>query len=92
MPSTPTSSPEFLTEDEAAKLLRVTRVALYKWRQTAGLPYARAGRRILYSRAELLEWIRAHTIVGDGAQKRSKTARRTAEPHRRSHARRRSAS
>ena len=50
----------FLTEQEAAALIRVSPRTLRRWRQHGtGPPVAGyAGRRALYRRSELLAWLR----------------------------------
>jgi excisionase family DNA binding protein len=52
----------FLTEPEAAKVLRVSARTLRRWRSEGiGPPVAGfAGRRALYRRSELLAWLRRH--------------------------------
>lgn len=55
-PAQPASAPvEYLTAREAATLLRTSTDTLERMRATrTGPPWKRVGRRILYSRAELL--------------------------------------
>jgi DNA-binding transcriptional MerR regulator len=50
----------FLTEAEAAQVIRVSARTLRRWRaQDTGPPVAGyAGRRALYRRSELLAWLR----------------------------------
>jgi len=50
----------FLTEPEAAEMLRVSPRTLRRWRQLGtGPPVAGyAGRRALYRRSDLLAWLR----------------------------------
>jgi hypothetical protein len=49
---------DLLTEDEAARLLRVAPRSLRRWRAIGtGPPYTRAGRRVLYRRAAVLRWL-----------------------------------
>jgi DNA-binding transcriptional MerR regulator len=49
---------DLLTEDEAARLLRVAPRSLRRWRAIGtGPPYTRAGRRVLYRRAAVLKWL-----------------------------------
>ena len=58
-------NPTFLTEQEAARLLRLSERTLQRWRveppSSEPLPFIRAGRRILYDREALLAWLRART-------------------------------
>lgn len=63
-------SAEFLTEREAAELLRVGRRSLERWRGSGqGPAWVRAGaRRVLYPRAELLGWVAARTYEHRAAE------------------------
>jgi hypothetical protein len=56
----------FLTEPEAAQVIRVSARTLRRWRvQGSGPPVAGyAGRRALYRRSELLAWLRRHEKGG----------------------------
>ncbi|MGH9885556.1 MAG: helix-turn-helix domain-containing protein [bacterium] len=53
--------PEVLTVEEAAKLLRVNRNTVYEAVARRALPHRRLGRRIVFSKAALLEWLAAGT-------------------------------
>jgi excisionase family DNA binding protein len=61
--------PELLTADEVAAWLKTTRRAVYLMSQRGQLPDAvRVGRRVLWDRAALVEWIskqRAVSLNGD---------------------------
>jgi DNA-binding transcriptional MerR regulator len=61
-----TDDEPFLTEAEAARLIRVSARTLRRWRaQGTGPPLAGyAGRRALYRRSELLAWLRRHETGG----------------------------
>ena len=51
--------PTFLTADEVAELLRTTRKAIYAMLERGLLPgVTRIGRRLLFRRDVLLEWLR----------------------------------
>ena len=52
----------FLTELEAARLLRLSDRTMQRFRQQGGgPPYTRLGfRRVVYSRGHLIEWADAH--------------------------------
>jgi excisionase family DNA binding protein len=50
---------EVLTVEEAAKLLRVNRNTVYEAVARRALPHRRLGRRIIFSKAALLEWLAA---------------------------------
>jgi len=54
-----TDGPYLLTGDEVAALLRKTRKAIYAMVERGQLPgVTRIGRRLLFRRAELLDWLR----------------------------------
>jgi len=56
-----------LTVDEAAELLRTTRKAIYAMVKRGRLPGAvRLGRRVLLSRARLLEFIKENSVAFPG--------------------------
>ena len=46
----------FLSVDEAAELLSISRRTIYGWIQQGRIPYRKAGRRVLFLESELLEW------------------------------------
>ena len=48
---------EILTRQEVTELLRISYVTLHK-KMKEGIPYMRAGRRVLFSKKELIEWMR----------------------------------
>lgn len=50
----PTPPDELLTEWQAARLLKVSKVTLHTWRKSGLIKYYRIGTRIRYSRSELL--------------------------------------
>jgi DNA-binding transcriptional MerR regulator len=54
---------EFLNDEQVAAMLRVAPRTLMRWRRNGGgPPYVRVGsRRLLYSRADVLAWVGAHT-------------------------------
>ena len=58
--TSPDDDEPFLTEAEAAEVIRVSARTLRRWRvQGTGPPVAGyAGRRALYQRSELLTWLR----------------------------------
>jgi hypothetical protein len=56
-----TDLPEFLTPKETAKVLRKAEASLAQDRYLdRGLPYTRAGRKILYARADILAYLAAN--------------------------------
>ncbi len=46
-----------LSTDEAAALLRVSKWLLLQETKRGNIPHKRVGRRILYSRQRLLDWV-----------------------------------
>ena len=63
MISTLEDLPEFLTPAELAELLRTTTNSLSQDRYLGrGVPFIRAGRRILYARSQVLAYLRANTF------------------------------
>jgi excisionase family DNA binding protein len=46
----------FLSVDDAAALLSVSKRTIYGWVQQGRIPYRKAGRRVLFLESELLEW------------------------------------
>jgi len=46
----------FLSVDEAAELLSISKRTIYGWVQQGRIPYRKAGRRVLFIESELLEW------------------------------------
>ena len=51
------SPPEVMTAAEAAEFLRISRDSLYNAAGRGDIPYRRLGKRMLFSRARLLEWV-----------------------------------
>jgi excisionase family DNA binding protein len=50
----------FLTANEAADLLNISRVTLARWRlEGSGPPFCKFGRTVRYERAALLSWARS---------------------------------
>jgi len=46
----------FLSVDDAAALLSVSKRTIYGWVQQGRIPVRKAGRRVLFLESELLEW------------------------------------
>jgi excisionase family DNA binding protein len=69
-------SAEYLTEAEAAALLRVGRRSLERWRVSGDGPaWVRMGpRRVLYPRAALVAWAEARTYPHRAAELARKVA------------------
>jgi hypothetical protein len=58
--ATLTELPEFMTPRETAKVVRKTENSLAQDRYVGrGLPYIKAGRKILYARADVLAYLAA---------------------------------
>ena len=58
MDAQPIYASMFLTADETANLLRTTRKAIYAMTERGQLPgVTRIGRRVLYRREALLDWL-----------------------------------
>lgn len=66
-------APELLTTPEAAAIVRRPEETLRYWRwrgRNEGPPSFKIGRRVVYDRAELLDWVaaqRRRSESGDGA-------------------------
>ena len=60
---------EFLTDREAAQLLKCSRAALVKFRsERRGPPYVRVGKLVRYRQADLTAWIESRLIQPAPAQ------------------------
>lgn len=54
------SEPQFLTVKEAAGLLRVSPMTIYRMAQKGEIPSYKVGpRRIVFDREELISWVKA---------------------------------
>ncbi len=58
------STTELMTQAEAARYARVSTATIRNW-QNAGLPFARRGRSVRYTRAALDRWMNRTTVMGD---------------------------
>ena len=56
-------SEPLLTADDAAALLRVRRSTVYELTRTRRLPHVRVGRRILFVRSDLADWVVANRVL-----------------------------
>ena len=64
----------FLTEDEAARLIRLRISTLQNWRHRGvGPEFCKVGSRVVYSREKLLAWMksRARTSTSDDGESTS---------------------
>ncbi|MCI0660639.1 MAG: helix-turn-helix domain-containing protein [Acidobacteria bacterium] len=50
------AKPEFLTVNELADMLRVKPRTIYEMVSDGRIPYRKAGRRVIFLLAEILEW------------------------------------
>jgi hypothetical protein len=64
---TPSTDPELMSEVEAAKFIHQERSTLPVWRsKRRGPAYFKIGRKIFYSRADLVAWITSLRIEPKG--------------------------
>ena len=54
--------PRLMTAQEVADLLRVPRSTVYELARSRRIPFLKVGRRTLFARPTLLEWIDAQTV------------------------------
>lgn len=54
--------PRLMTAQEVADLLRVPRSTVYELARSRRIPFLKVGRRTLFARQTLLEWIASQTI------------------------------
>ena len=57
---------EFLTPDEACRLLGCSRRSLEYWKRSPGLPFVKIGSFVRIDKAALLDWFRTFTIKRGG--------------------------
>ena len=55
--SSPVEVPNFLTIDEAAKLINLTKPTVYGLVHQNKIPYLKKGKRLYFVKVDLLEWI-----------------------------------
>ena len=55
-------TPLLMTAQEAAELLRIPRSTVYELARNRRIPFVKVGRRTLFARQSLLEWIAAQTV------------------------------
>lgn len=56
-----TSPQDYLDNQEAAKYLRISVTALYNLRRNKGLPFIKLGKKVLYSREALNNFVKTQT-------------------------------
>ena len=54
----PPAPGEVLTGEEVQALLNISRTTLWKLRKEKDLPYSRVGKKYLYLRSEIFEWLK----------------------------------
>jgi excisionase family DNA binding protein len=63
MSSAPLDSvPRLTTAQEVAELLRIPRSTVYELARSRRIPFLKVGRRTLFARQALLDWIASQTI------------------------------
>ncbi len=62
MSTTPDAVPRLMTAQEVAEMLRVPRSTVYELARSRRIPFIKVGRRTLFARQTLLEWIATHTV------------------------------
>jgi len=58
-----------ITVDEAMTLTGLTRSSLYKMTMTNNIPFSKYGKRLVFSRKQLQEWIDRRTVPADSAER-----------------------
>ena len=59
---------QFLTPDEACRLLGCSRRSLEYWKRSQGLPFVKLGSFVRIDRAALLDWFKQFTIKRNGGK------------------------
>ena len=54
---------EILTADEVARLLGVDRKTVYRAARQGEIPHRRIGRRLLFERGSIVQWLRQGRVV-----------------------------
>ncbi len=50
----------YVTADQAARLLRISRFTLYYWASVRKIPHYRVGRRVMFCLKDLKAWMDVH--------------------------------
>ena len=58
-------SNQFLTSDEVARLLRIPMSTLLKMTSARKIPHIKMGRKLLFEKSEIVQWLRTHKITVD---------------------------
>ena len=56
---------EVLTSDEVATLLGVNRKTIYEAARRNEIPHRRLGRRLIFERGAVLDWLRQPRVISD---------------------------
>jgi len=56
-PHSNSANSEFMDVSEAAKYLKIAKQTIYSFTSTSQIPYIKRGKRILFRKAELDEWL-----------------------------------
>lgn len=64
----PAPLPDRMEVEEAIQLTGLTRSSLYKLTMTNGIPFSKYGKRLIFSRKDLNEWIRNRTVPAGRAE------------------------
>jgi excisionase family DNA binding protein len=46
----------------AARFLSISKFTLYYWATTRRIPHYRIGRKVMFAKADLVDWLRAHRV------------------------------
>jgi excisionase family DNA binding protein len=55
------NQPEYLTIDQAAEFLKLSKGAIYKRTMNETIPFQRNGRKLLFRRSDLMLWVNNQT-------------------------------
>ena len=66
--STVTLEKEFLSPEEACRLLGCSRRSLEYWKKSQGLPFVKIGSFVRIDKAALLDWFRTFTVKRNGGE------------------------
>jgi excisionase family DNA binding protein len=62
MPTASDPPPEFLTRDDVARLLKVSRATVYRLVESRRLPFYKIGNRLRFDKQDVLAFLRHHRI------------------------------
>ena len=67
MPSTSDLTPELLTRDEVARLLKISRATLYRLVEARRLPFYKVGHSLRFDKRDVMAFLRNHRVDALGA-------------------------